>query len=61
MSLPWVSCRSKAEPPRIENQTNDTSEGIAMTNTTNWRIVRPLEMRAMNIPTKGVHDTHQAQ
>ena len=28
---------------------------------TNWRIVRPLEIRAMNMPTKGVHEIHQAQ
>ena len=28
---------------------------------TNCRIVRPLEMRAMNMPTKGVQEIHQAQ
>ena len=40
---------------------NDTKLGTRMTKTTNWRIVRPREMRAMNIPTKGVHEIHQAQ
>ena len=28
---------------------------------TNCRMVRPREMRAMNIPTKGVQEIHQAQ
>ena len=35
MSLPLLSCRSKAAPPRIENHTNDTSEGTATTKSTN--------------------------
>ena len=28
---------------------------------TNCRMVRPLEMRAMNMPTKGVQEIHHAQ
>ena len=39
----------------------DTTLGTRSTPVTNWRMVRPREMRAMNMPTKGVHDTHQAQ
>jgi hypothetical protein len=27
----------------------------------NSRIVRPLEMRATNVPTKGAHEIHHAQ
>lgn len=61
MSTPPLRCRSKAAPPRIENQTKLTRLGMAMTKRTNWRMVRPLEIRAMNIPTNGVHDIHQAQ
>ena len=30
-SQPWLSCRSNAVPPRIENQTNDTRLGTRTT------------------------------
>ena len=45
----------------IENHTNDTRLGTTMTKPTNCRMVRPLEMRAMNMPTNGVQETHHAQ
>ena len=32
-----------------------------MTPRMNWRIVRPREMRAMKMPTKGDQEIHQAQ
>ena len=35
--------------------------GTSSTPTTNWRMVRPREMRAMNMPTKGDQEIHQAQ
>ena len=60
-SQPSLSCRSIAVPPRIANQTNDTRLGTTITQTTNCRIVRPFEMRAMNMPTNGVQEIHQAQ
>ena len=50
-----------AAPPKIANQTRLTSDGTSSTPVTNWRIVRPREMRAMNMPTNGVQDSHQAQ
>ena len=37
------------------------SEGARMVTTINSRIVRPLEILAMNIPTKGEKAIHQAQ
>ena len=45
----------------MENQMRETTEGTSMTPVTNCRMVRPREMRAMNIPTKGVQEIHQAQ
>ena len=35
--------------------------GMNSTATTNSRTVRPREMRAMNMPTKGDHEIHHAQ
>ncbi len=48
-------------PPRMQNQITLTTLGTSRTPVTNCRIVRPREIRAMNIPTKGVHDSHHAQ
>ena len=48
-------------PPKMANQMSETTDGTSSTPETNWRIVRPREMRAMNMPTKGVQLTHQAQ
>ena len=60
MSVPCF-CRSMAAPPKIANQTRLTRLGTSSTPLTNWRIVRPREMRAMNMPTNGVQESHQAQ
>jgi len=43
----------------IHTATND--DGTPSTPTTNWRIVRPREILATNIPTNGAHVTVQAQ
>jgi hypothetical protein len=56
--LRWMSI---AVPPKTANHTRLTSDGTMSTPVTNCRIVRPRLMRAMNMPTNGVHDTHQAQ
>ena len=56
-----VRCRLIAAPPKIANQSRLTTLGMRMTPATNWRIVRPRLMRAMNMPTNGVQEIHQAQ
>ena len=48
-------------PPTTANQRNPKPVGAATTPITNSRIVRPREMRATNMPTKGAQETHQAQ
>ena len=50
-----------AEPPKTANQTRLTMLGTRITPPTNCRIVRPRLIRAMNMPTKGVQEIHQAQ
>ena len=50
-----------AEPPKIANQTRLTTLGTSITPLTNWRMVRPRQIRAMNMPTNGVQEIHQAQ
>ena len=56
------ACSSEmAEPPKMENHTSDTTDGTITTVKMNSRMVRPREMRAMNMPTNGDQDTHQAQ
>ena len=55
------SCRPMAPPPKMANQMRETTEGTNMTPVTNCRMVRPREIRAMNMPTKGVQEIHQAQ
>ena len=50
-----------AVPPMTTNQIMLTRVGTISTHTTNCRIVRPREMRAMKMPTKGAQDIHQAQ
>src|SRR5699024_5264000 len=54
-------CRNRPLPPQIENQIMPTRVGTSSTPATNCRTVRPLEMRAMNTPTKGAHAIHQPQ
>ena len=55
------SWRSIAAPPKTANQTKLTPLGIRSTPMTNSRTVRPFEMRAMKVPTKGAHEIHHAQ
>ena len=50
-----------AAPPKTDIHRNDSRVGISITPMTNSRTVRPLEMRAMNIPTNGDQEIHQAQ
>ena len=52
---------SMAAPPKIANHTRVTMLGTSSTPVTNWRMVRPRLIRAMNMPTNGVHEIHQAQ
>jgi hypothetical protein len=50
-----------AVPPNTDSHINDKSEGIISTANTNSRIDLPLDILAMNIPTKGDHDIHHAR
>src|SRR5690606_24405032 len=50
-----------AVPPNTVNHTNASVAGTNSTAATNWRTVRPLEIRAMNTPTKGAQEIHQPQ
>ena len=45
----------------MANQSRLTALGTRSTPETNWRMVRPRLMRAMNMPTNGVQEIHQAQ
>ncbi len=55
------SDRVIAVVPKTANQMRLTVLGTRMTPPTNWRMVRPRLIRAMNMPTKGVQEIHQAQ
>ena len=46
---------------KIEIQAKVKPNGMRHTPKTTSRIVRPLEMRAINIPTKGAQAIHHAQ
>ena len=48
-------------PPSTANQMNPTMEGTSSTPVMNSRTVRPREMRAMKMPTKGAQEIHQPQ
>jgi hypothetical protein len=54
-------CAAMPAPPKTANQTRLTTLGTSSTPVTNWRIVRPRLIRAMNMPTNGVQEIHQAQ
>src|SRR5512138_2491421 len=54
-------CCHSAVLPNTVIQRNVKSTGTSSTPLTNCRMVRPREMRAMNIPTKGDHAIHQLQ
>src|SRR5699024_2263712 len=60
MSVP-LSCASMAEIPNVVNQMKLMIAGTRSTPDKNSRMVRPLEIRAMKIPTKGAQAIHQAQ
>lgn len=47
--------------PKIDSHSRVNTNGMISVPTTNWRMVRPREMRARNRPTNGDHATHQAQ
>src|SRR5690625_3570113 len=53
--------RNRPLPPQTENQNMPTTVGTSSTPATNWRTVRPLEMRAMKTPTNGAQAIHQPQ
>src|SRR5699024_12711567 len=53
--------RNRPLPPQTENQNMPSSVGTSSTPATNWRTVRPLEMRAMKTPTNGAQAIHQPQ
>ena len=50
-----------AVPPKTANHTKVTTLGATSTPRTNSRMVRPLEILAINVPTKGVQEIHHAQ
>ena len=58
-----AACISSHSPllPNTVNQRNVKPDGTSNTPRINSRMVRPREMRAMNMPTNGDHDTHHAQ
>jgi hypothetical protein len=61
MSALPLRCSSMPVPPTMANHRKPKPVGAATTPSTNSRIVRPREMRATNIPTKGAQEIHQAQ
>ena len=52
--------RSETDMMSLEDRI-EKAEGMASTPMTNWRMVRPREMRAMKMPTKGDQVIVQAQ
>lgn len=50
-----------AVPPKTQNHSRLTVLGTRMTPPMNCRTVRPRLIRAMNMPTNGVQEIHQAQ
>src|SRR6056300_1561987 len=58
-----VSCISSHKPllPNTVSQRNVKPEGTSSTPRMNSRIVRPREIRAINMPTNGDHEIHHAQ
>ena len=59
----WPPSRwsDSAVAPKACIQSAEISTGTASMPPTRPRTVRPREIRAMNMPTKGVHESHQAQ
>ncbi|CAM5612504.1 hypothetical protein SBADM41S_04596 [Streptomyces badius] len=61
MSTTPVSARRIPVPPSTTNHRAVAPLGTSSTARRNSRIVRPREMRARKVPTKGAQDSHQAQ
>ena len=51
----------RAALPKIETHSRMKAKGISRTPITNWRSVRPREMRARKRLTNGAQAIHQAQ
>ena len=51
----------QAEPPKIASHRKAIEVGTNIAPNMNSRMVRPREMRAMNMPTKGAQEIHQPQ
>lgn len=56
-----IRSRYMPEPPKMENHNVQKMVGTINTPIINSRIVRPLETRAINVPTNGAQAIHQAQ
>ena len=54
-------CILMVREPQVPSQKKPKRVGAMKAPTITWRKVRPLEMRAMNMPTKGAQETHQPQ
>ena len=61
MGTPCMISMCSAVPPNTENHTKAARVGTSTVPSTNSRMVRPREMRAMNRPTNGDQLSHQAQ
>ncbi|MNT71650.1 hypothetical protein D3C72_2101580 [compost metagenome] len=57
----WFITRSMALFPNTDSQARVKPSGISSTPQTSSRTVRPREIRATNMPTKGAQEIHQAQ
>ena len=55
------SCNFSAVPPKTDIHRKLSSDGTITTPRISSRTVRPLETRAMNMPTNGDHEIHQPQ
>src|SRR5690554_6359795 len=60
-ATPWLIISSKAELPKNVIHMRVKPEVTSNTPSTNSRMVRPREIRAMNKPTKGAQLSHQPQ
>src|SRR5699024_1913882 len=58
--LPRSSWYHRPVLPKMVNHTRDTAVGASRIPRRNSRMVRPREIRAMNIPTNGAHARNQA-
>src|SRR5699024_8348452 len=56
-----INSTSKAVVPKLVNQISASTDGAINTPVTNSRMVRPLEIRAINRPTNGAQEICQAQ